>query len=70
MIIRSKKETYVNFFNDNRHLEEVTSYRYLKIDIHHKLNLNYRIEKMIRGGWKTYFALENNCELANLVMWD
>ena len=22
------------------------------------------------GGWKAYFALENNCKMTNLVMWD
>ena len=25
---------------------------------------------MINDGWKAYFGLENNCKLANLVMWD
>ena len=34
MIIKSKKETYVNFLYDNKKLEEVTSYKYLGIDIH------------------------------------
>ena len=40
MIIKSKKDTYANFIYDNRNLEEVTSYKYLRIDIHHKLNWN------------------------------
>ena len=48
----------------------MTSYKYLVIDIHHKLNWNYNIEKMINGGWKAYFGLENNCKAVNLVMWD
>ena len=43
MIIKSKKDTYANFIYDNRNLEEVTSYKYLRIDIHHKLNWNYSI---------------------------
>ena len=60
MITKSKKDTYANFFYDNRNLEKVTSYKYLGIDIHHKLNWNYSIEKMINGGWKSYFGLENN----------
>ena len=68
MIIKSKKDTYANFIFDNRNLEEVTSYKYLEIDIHHKLNCNYSIEKMINGGWKAYFGLENNCKSTNLVM--
>ena len=38
MIIESKKDTYVNFVYDNNNLEEVSSYKYLGIDIHHKLN--------------------------------
>ena len=70
MIIKYKKYTYANFIYDNRNIEEVTSYKYLGIDIHHKLNWNYNIEKMINGGWKAYFGLENNCKSTNLVMWD
>ena len=70
MIIKSKKDAYANFIYDNRNLEEVTSYKYLGIDIHHKLNWKYSNEKMINGGWKTYFGLENNCKSANLIMWD
>jgi len=38
MIIKSKKDTSANFVYDNRNLEEVSSYKYLGIDIHHKLN--------------------------------
>jgi hypothetical protein len=56
MIIKSSKITY-NTFND---MEEVPSYKYLDIDIHHKLSWNYNIEKMINGGWKYYYAFENN----------
>ena len=48
----------------------MNSYKYLKIDIHHKLNWNYSIEKIINGGWKAYFGLENNCKSVNLVRWD
>ena len=64
------KDIYVNFVYDNSNLEEVSSYKYLGIDIHHKLNSNYSIEKRINGGWKAYFSIENNCKAANLVMWD
>ena len=70
MIIKSKKDTYTNFVYDNSNMEEVSSYKYLGIDTHHKLNSNYNIEKMINGGWKAYFGLENNCKATNLVMWD
>jgi hypothetical protein len=38
MIIKSIKITYDTFIYDNNNLEEVTSYKYLGIDIHHKLN--------------------------------
>ena len=48
----------------------MSSYKYLGIDIHQKLNWNYRIKKRINGGWKDYFGLENNYKVANLVMWD
>jgi hypothetical protein len=49
MIIKSKKITYDTFVY-NKNLEEVSSYKYLKIDIHHKINWNYSIEKRINGG--------------------
>jgi len=38
MIIKFKKDTYTNFVYDNSNLEEVSYYKYLGIDIHHKLN--------------------------------
>lgn len=38
MIIKSKKDTYANFRYDNNNLEEVYSYKYRGIDIHHKLD--------------------------------
>ena len=63
-------DTYVNFVYDNSNLEEVSSYKYLGTDIHHKLNWNYSTEKRINGGWKAYFGLENSCKETNLVMWD
>ena len=51
MIIKSKKDTHANLIYDNRNLEEVTSYKYLGIDIHHKLNWNYNIENFIKQGF-------------------
>ena len=60
----------IYFIYDNRNLEQVTSYKYLGIDIHHKLNWNYNIDKRIDGRKKAYFVLENNCKSTNLVMWD
>ena len=50
MIIKSKKDTYANFMYDNSNLEEVSSYKYLGIYIHHNLNWNYSIEKRINVG--------------------
>jgi hypothetical protein len=47
-----------------------SSYKYLGIDIHHKLNWNYSIEKRIIGGWKAYYGLENNCKSVDLWSWD
>lgn len=66
MIIKSKKTTYDSFMYGNNNLEEVTSYKYLKINFYHKLNWKYSIEKMINGGWKAYFGFVNNCKLAQL----
>jgi hypothetical protein len=45
MIIKSKRITYDNIFYENNSLEEVPSYKSLGIDIHHKLNWNYSIDK-------------------------
>ena len=59
MIIKSKKDTYANFIYDNRNPEDVTSYKYLRMYIHRKLNWNYVT---------SYFGLENNCKSTNLVM--
>jgi hypothetical protein len=70
MIIKSNKITYDTFVYEKNNLEEVTSYKYLGIDIHHKLNWNYSIEKMIIGGWKSYYGIENNCKSTNLWIWD
>jgi hypothetical protein len=38
MIIKSNNTPYDTFVYDNNKLEEVTSYKYPGIDIHHKLN--------------------------------
>jgi hypothetical protein len=70
VIIKSKNITYNTFVYDNNSLEEVPSYKYLGIDVHHKLNWNYRIEKRINGGWKAYYGLENNCKSMDLLLWD
>jgi hypothetical protein len=70
MIIKSNKITYATFVYDNNNLEEVTSYKYLGIDIHHKLKWNYNIEKRINGGWTAYYGLEDNCKLVDLWIWN
>ena len=68
MIIKYKKDTYANFIYDNKNLDEVTSYKYLGIDIHHKLKWKYSIEKIINKAWKAYFGLKNNYKfLENLL---
>jgi hypothetical protein len=66
MIIKSNKIPYDTFIYDNNNLEEVTSYKYFGIDIHHKLNWNYSIEKRIIRGWKDYYELEINCKSFDL----
>jgi hypothetical protein len=50
MIIKSKKIICANFVYENNNLEEVTSYKYHKVNLHHKLNWNYSIKKRINGG--------------------
>jgi hypothetical protein len=58
------------FFYEKYSLEEVSSYKYIGIDIHHKLNWNYNIEKRINGGWNAYYGLENNFKSTDLWIWD
>jgi hypothetical protein len=70
MIIKSKRIIDDTFVYDNNSLEEVPSYKYLEIDIHHKLNWNYNIEKRINGGWKAYCGLEKNCKSIDLWLWN
>jgi hypothetical protein len=70
MSIQSNKIPYDTFVYENNKLEEVNSYKYLGIDIHHKLNWNYSIEKRIIGGWKAYYGLEKNCKSAEIWSWD
>ena len=62
MIIKSNKIPYDTLVYDKNNLEEVTSYKYLGIDTHQKINWNYSIEKRIIEGWKDYYGLENNCK--------
>lgn len=66
MIVKSKKIIYDTFIYEKNSLDEVPSYKSLGIDSHHKLNWNYIIEKMINGGWKNYYGLENNCKTTYL----
>ena len=58
MIIKSKKITYANLIYDNINIEEVTSYKYLRIDTHHKLNWNYSIEKGLMEGGNLILVLK------------
>ena len=57
MIIESKKGTYDTCIHENNYLEEFSSYNFILIDIHHKFNWNYNIEKRINGGQKHYCGL-------------
>jgi hypothetical protein len=66
MIVKSQNITYDTLVYDKDRLEEVPSYTYLGIDINHKINWNYRVEKWINGGWKSYYELGNKCKLEDL----
>ena len=70
MIIKSNKILYDTSVYDKNNLEEVTSYKYLGIYIHHKLNWNYSIEKRNIGGWKAYYGFEKICKTDDLWSWD
>lgn len=64
MIIKSKMITNTNFVYDNTSLEEMTSYKYIWLDLHHKLS--HSIEN---GWWEAYIGLENNCKLMDVRQW-
>jgi len=40
-IKKSKKIIFVNFLNSNKTVEDLTSYKYLKVNIHHNIHCNY-----------------------------
>ena len=44
-------------FMYEKNSKEVTSYKYLGVDLHVKVNWNYIIERRINGGWKDYYGL-------------
>ena len=48
----------------------MTSYKDLKVNINYKLNLNYINGKMISGGWKSYYGLENKLKWIDIFLWD
>ena len=58
MIIKSKKDTYANFIYDNRNIKEATSYKYLKIDIHHKLIGTITLRKGLMEGGNLILVLK------------
>jgi len=70
IIIKSKNIAYDTFIYENNSLEEVSSYKHLIIDIHHKFNYNYSAKKKINGGWQDYYGLENNYKLVDLWLCD
>lgn len=43
-------------------MEEIFSFKYPGIDIHHMLNCNYNIYIGINEGSKANYGLENNCK--------
>jgi hypothetical protein len=43
---------------ENNNLEEVTSYKYLRMDLHDNLKWNHSIEKMINVGGKLIMSLK------------
>jgi hypothetical protein len=58
MIIKSNKITCDTFVYDNNKLEEMTSYKYLGINIHHKLNGIIALRKGLLGHGKLIMDLK------------
>ena len=46
MITKSKNDTYTNFICDNSNIHEVTSYKYLGIDIQHREKDQWRMKSL------------------------
>lgn len=43
-------------------MKVIHSYKYLAIDINHKLNWNLSVEKTIFVEWNVYYGLKKNCK--------
>ena len=62
---KTKQSQHTFFFEDNI-LEEVNEYKYLGFNFNKKLNWEDCRKKIILGGWKTLYALQNICREAKL----
>ena len=68
MIFSNKrKQSQHTFFFEGNILEEVNEYKYLGIDFINKLNWEDCRKKIILGGWKALYALQNRREAE---LWD
>lgn len=45
-------------FYENNIFKKVYPYKYIGIDIYHKLNWNYSVWKRKNGGWKDSYGIE------------
>lgn len=71
MIFSNKRnQSQHTFFFEGNILEELNEYKYLEIDINKKLNLDDCKKKIILGGSKALYALQNICREANLWEWN
>jgi len=65
---KRKHNQHKLYFEDNT-LEEVTDYKYLRIDFNKRLSWEGCRKKGTLGGWKTFYAFQNRCRKAKLWDW-
>jgi hypothetical protein len=67
--LNRKKKKPNTFLFEGSPLEIVKEYKYLGIDFHYKLSWDTCREKMIHGGWRASYLLQNRCKKAKHWDW-
>jgi hypothetical protein len=66
---RKRKHKQHKFYFEGYTLEEVTDYKYLRIDFNKNISWEGHRKKRTLGGWKAFYAFQNRCREAELWDW-
>ena len=64
-----RKPKQLNFYFEDKTLEVVEDYKYLRIDFNKSLSWEGCRKKRSLGGWKAFYAFQNRCKEADLWDW-